>query len=213
MLRPADLAARPDFEAGVLLVSPSRRIVRGPQGEIHLEPRIMQVFLLLLDAGGRVVTRNEIFDQCWGGAMVGDDSLNRAVGKVRKTTGEVAPGAMEIETIPRTGYRVTGEIPDRYEPVEESAGISRGLSRRAVVGSAAAAALAVGLGAERILFVSDVPGVYLDGAVAHTLAVGEADRLLDAGELAGGIVPKVRAAVVAARLGVRAEIGATAVVA
>ncbi|MDX6422725.1 MAG: hypothetical protein QOI67_196, partial [Gaiellaceae bacterium] len=35
----------------------------------------------------------------------------------------------------------------------------------------------------------------------------------DTGELAGGIVPKVRAAVVAARLGVRAEIGATAVVA
>ena len=78
---------------------------------------------------------------------------------------------------------------------------------------AAAAALAVGLGAERILFVSDVPGVYLDGAVAHTLAAGDADRLLDTGELAGGIVPKVRAAVVAARLGVRAEIGATAVVA
>src|SRR6185503_13346739 len=50
----------------------------------------------------------------------------------------------------------------------------------------------------------------LDGAVAHTLDAGEADRLLDTGELAGGIVPKVRAAVVAARLGVRAEIGATA---
>jgi acetylglutamate kinase len=78
---------------------------------------------------------------------------------------------------------------------------------------AAAAALAVGLGAERILFVSDVPGVLLGGAVAHTLAAGDADRLLDAGELEGGIVPKVRAAVVAARLGVRAEIGATAVVA
>jgi acetylglutamate kinase len=78
---------------------------------------------------------------------------------------------------------------------------------------AAAAALAVGLGAERILFVSDVPGVLLGGAVAQTLAVGDADRLLDAGELEGGIIPKVRAAVVAARFGVRAEIGATAVVA
>jgi acetylglutamate kinase len=78
---------------------------------------------------------------------------------------------------------------------------------------AAAAALAVGLDAERILFVCDVPGVLLGGAVAPTLAVGDADRLLDAGELEGGIVPKVRAAMVAARFGVRAEIGATAVVA
>jgi len=77
----------------------------------------------------------------------------------------------------------------------------------------AAAALAVGLGAGRILFLSDVPGVLLGGALADTLAAGDADRMLGSGELQGGIVPKVRAAVVAARYGVRAEIGATAVVA
>jgi acetylglutamate kinase len=77
----------------------------------------------------------------------------------------------------------------------------------------AAAALAVGLGAERILFVTDVPGVLLDGAVAHSLDAFDADRLLEAGALEGGIVPKVRAAVAAARRGVRAEIGATAVIA
>jgi acetylglutamate kinase len=77
----------------------------------------------------------------------------------------------------------------------------------------AASALAVGIGADRILFVTDVPGVLLDGAVAGTLAASDADRLLDAGELEGGIVPKLRAAVTAARLGVQAEIGATAVVA
>jgi len=77
----------------------------------------------------------------------------------------------------------------------------------------AASALAVGISADRILFVTDVPGVLLDGAVAETLAASDADRLLDAGELQGGIVPKLRAAVTAARLGVLAEIGATAVVA
>jgi acetylglutamate kinase len=77
----------------------------------------------------------------------------------------------------------------------------------------AAAALAVGLDADRLLFVSDVPGVLLGGGVAGVLAADDADRLLDAGELEGGIVPKVRAAVIAARGGLRAEIGATAVVA
>ncbi len=77
----------------------------------------------------------------------------------------------------------------------------------------AAAALAVGLGAGRILFVTDVPGVLLDGAVAPTLVASDAVRMLDAGELEGGIVPKLRAAVTAARLGVRADIGETAVVA
>ena len=77
----------------------------------------------------------------------------------------------------------------------------------------AAAALAVGLAADRILFVTDVPGVLLGGAVVDSIAAADADRLLDGGDLEGGIVPKLRAAVAAARSGVRAEIGETAVVA
>jgi acetylglutamate kinase len=77
----------------------------------------------------------------------------------------------------------------------------------------AAAALAVGLGADRLLFVTDVPGVLLGGDVVGALAADEADRMLGAGELEGGIVPKLHAAVRAARLGVRSEIGATAVTA
>jgi acetylglutamate kinase len=76
----------------------------------------------------------------------------------------------------------------------------------------AAAALAIGLGAERLLFVTDVPGLLLGGAVVPSIEAVEADRLLSDGDLEGGIVPKLRAAVTAARLGVRAEIGETAVV-
>jgi acetylglutamate kinase len=70
----------------------------------------------------------------------------------------------------------------------------------------AAAALAIGLGAERIVFHTDVPGVILP-----RIAADDADRLL--AELEGGIVPKLQAAVQAARVGVRAEIGQTVVVA
>ena len=76
----------------------------------------------------------------------------------------------------------------------------------------AAAALAVGLGAERLLFVTDVPGVLVGGAPLGALAADEADELLGAGRFEGGIVPKLEAAVRAARLGIRAEIGVTAVV-
>jgi acetylglutamate kinase len=77
----------------------------------------------------------------------------------------------------------------------------------------AASALAVGLGADRIIFVTDVPGVFVEGALAGSIAVGDADRMLAAGAFEGGIVPKLLAAVHAARLGVQAEIGATEVLA
>jgi acetylglutamate kinase len=76
-----------------------------------------------------------------------------------------------------------------------------------------AAALAVGLEAERILFVTDVPGLLDGGVVVPVIDADEAGKLLDAGAFQGGIIPKLRAAITAAQLGVRAEIGATAVVA
>jgi acetylglutamate kinase len=77
----------------------------------------------------------------------------------------------------------------------------------------AASALAVGLGAERIVFLTDVPGVLRDEWVLETIDVDEAARLIGSGGFEGGIVPKLEAAVRAVRQGVRAEIGATEVVA
>jgi acetylglutamate kinase len=77
----------------------------------------------------------------------------------------------------------------------------------------AAAALAVGLEADRIVFVTDVPGVFVEGALAERIEAPDADRLLAEGAFDGGIVPKLLAAVRAARLGVHAEIGATEVAA
>ena len=77
----------------------------------------------------------------------------------------------------------------------------------------AAAALAVGLGAERLLFLTDVDGLILDGGVADAIDARSALALLDSGQLDGGIVPKLRAAAAAARDGVPSEIGRTAVTA
>ena len=77
----------------------------------------------------------------------------------------------------------------------------------------AAAALAIGLAADELLFVTDVPGVLVEDAVVRTIAAAEAEGLLGAGRFQGGIVPKLQAAVRAAKLGVQARIGETAVTA
>jgi acetylglutamate kinase len=76
-----------------------------------------------------------------------------------------------------------------------------------------AAALAVGLGAARLLFLTDVPGLLLGGEVVPSIAADEAEELLASDLLEGGILPKLHAAVNAARSGVRADLGETAVVA
>jgi acetylglutamate kinase len=75
----------------------------------------------------------------------------------------------------------------------------------------AAAVLAVALGADRLVFVSDVPGVLVHGEVVTELSEDDISRLN--GHLSGGIVPKLQAAVRAAREGVRVDVGQTSVIA
>ena len=77
----------------------------------------------------------------------------------------------------------------------------------------ASAALALGLGASRLVFLTDVPGLYVDDVVLEAIDVARATRMLDEGAFDGGIVPKLRAAALAAASGITAHIGQTAVVA
>jgi acetylglutamate kinase len=75
----------------------------------------------------------------------------------------------------------------------------------------AAATLAVALSADRLVFASDVPGVIVEGEVVSTLTGSDIASL--GRELTGGIVPKLQAALVAAREGIRVDVGLTSVVA
>jgi acetylglutamate kinase len=77
----------------------------------------------------------------------------------------------------------------------------------------ASAALALGLGARQLVFLTDVPGLLVDDELVGSIKAGDANRLLDEGAFDGGIVPKLRAAAIAAASGITAHIGATAVVA
>lgn len=99
----------------------------------------MQVLVVLADAAGAVVTRDTLFRRCWGSPSVTDDSLNRAIASLRRIAASSA-GSFEVETIPRTGYRL---VVRATEPKAETvAPFSR---RRAV--AAGAATLLVGAGA------------------------------------------------------------------
>ena len=59
----------------------------------------------------------------------------------------------------------------------------------------AAAGIAAGLGARQLVLLTDVDGVRdADGRRLDALTAGEAEALIDSGVIAGGMVPKVRAA-------------------
>lgn len=101
------LAKRADFHLGNVLVRPSVRTIEGPEGVHKGEPRVLQVLIALADAQGKVLSREDLLEQCWDGRIVGDDAVNRAVAEVRRITA-AAGSTFELETVPRVGYRLTG---------------------------------------------------------------------------------------------------------
>ncbi len=58
----------------------------------------------------------------------------------------------------------------------------------------AAGAVAGAVSASRVVFVTNVPGVSVDGASALRLTAGDVQRHIETGAIHGGMIPKVRAA-------------------
>jgi DNA-binding winged helix-turn-helix (wHTH) protein len=98
------LAHEADFQLGVLRVSPSIREVRRGAWRGLLEPRVMQVLVALKD--GDVRSRDDLIARCWDGRIVGNDAIDRVIGKLRRLSERDGGQSFVIETIPRVGYRL-----------------------------------------------------------------------------------------------------------
>ena len=108
--RRIDLARETPVRLGALSIEPSLRRVANDDGrEEIVEPRVMQVLVALIRAGGQIVTRADLMMSCWHGVVVGEDAINRVMGRVRRLADGVADGEIKLETVTKVGYRlVTG---------------------------------------------------------------------------------------------------------
>ena len=186
----------------------------GPQISLEMARRGIDVSFV----HGRRVTTPEALE-------VVREALAQVNGELVQAVGKLGVGLMgdeiglEAEQVSELGL-VGNPLPSSPAPVLEAlaaglipviAPLARGPLN--VNADEAASMLAVGIEAERVHFVTDVPGLLMGGEVVASIHAHEAEQLLSSGELQGGIIPKLRAAVHAARQGVIAEIGETAVIA
>ena len=205
----ADLILELAYEEPVVVVHGA-----GPQISAEMERRGLEVQFV----GGRRVTSREALEVVRESMAEVNATLCAAIGEpaVPLFGDEIGLHAMQVpmlgmvgDPIPCAPDVVVAALEEELIPVV--APLAAGPLN--VNADEMAAALAGGLEAERILFVTDVPGLLDGGVVVPVIDADEAGKLLDAGAFQGGIIPKLRAAITAAQLGVRAEIGATAVVA
>ncbi len=153
-----DLARAAPFRLGPIKVEPALRQVSTTTVSAEtLEPRVMQVLVVLAAASGDIVSRDELIRQCWEGRIVGEDAINRVISRLRRLADERGNGSFRIETIAKVGYRLIGPVsqvesaaPRRVAMLEPTANPAATPARRpsrsvGLAGSGAALAIVAGL--------------------------------------------------------------------
>jgi len=70
----------------------------------------MDVFVCLAEHANEVVTRNQLLDVAWSGNTAFDEQLTRVVGDLRRALHDHPGDPTYIETVPKRGYRLVGQI-------------------------------------------------------------------------------------------------------
>ena len=107
-------------------------------------------------------------------------------------------GVVEAVDVKPLRLLLEGEyIPVLSSTAADADGQTHNINADVVAGAVAAA-----MGATKLIFLSDVRGVMVEGELCRTLDAAGAQRLLDAGEASGGMRPKLGAALEAIAAGV-----------
>lgn len=120
----------------------------GASGIQRLEPKVADLLFLLAARPGQTVTREQIMDALWPGQVVGEDSLARAIFKLRQALGDDARSPRYVETLSKRGYRLLvapvpeGPVPEAPAPVQQPSKATANRWPRIALAAAAVSAIA-----------------------------------------------------------------------
>jgi DNA-binding winged helix-turn-helix (wHTH) protein len=107
---PVNLAKELPFQIGKLEIDPPRCKIGTAEGvQRSIQPKLLQVLILLYRKRNTPVGRIELLACCWGNRLVSGDAIERVIGKLRKLEAELAPGSFRIITISKVGYELSIE--------------------------------------------------------------------------------------------------------
>ena len=104
------MQARNTLRIGDFDVEPSLNRLYKANEMLTLEPRVMDLLMLLAETPGQVFGRDEILQRVWPETTVQDDALRRVVTLLRRVLDDDPKEPRYIETIPRRGYRLVAPV-------------------------------------------------------------------------------------------------------
>jgi TolB-like protein/DNA-binding winged helix-turn-helix (wHTH) protein len=168
------------FRLGDWQVYPLRNLLVGPPGEIHIEPKVMQVLVCLASHSGQVVERETLLNDIWDGRAFSDEPLTRCIAALRHALDDDPHDPQYIQTIPKSGYRLVCSVESLQQATNDATDDSGNRGRRrialpALLGLILIAAVYV---AYRFTFISPVesPQLTVEGTTqseppVHSIAV------------------------------------------
>ena len=98
------------FTLGDFHIRPLLGRVVGPNGNHHLQPKVVDVLMCLVDGYGAVVERGDILREVWGDPVTSDEVLNRCISELRHAFDDHPDDPKYIQTVPKRGYRLIGKL-------------------------------------------------------------------------------------------------------
>ena len=77
---------------------------------VAVEPQVFSVLLHLIENRERVVSKDDLIENVWGGRIVSDATLSSRINAVRHAVGDNGKDQTVVRTVPRRGFRFVAPV-------------------------------------------------------------------------------------------------------
>jgi TolB-like protein len=87
-----------------------KRELRRGAAQISVEPQVFSVLQMLIENRERLVGKDEVVEQVWGGRIISDSAIASRIKSARQAIGDDGNAQRRIRTLNRQGFRFVAEV-------------------------------------------------------------------------------------------------------
>ena len=100
------------YEFGSVRLDATSRLLYKDDKQLSLQPKVIETLLVLVKNARTVVDKDTLISAVWQNVIIEEGGLRRNISLLRKALGEEG---RFIETLPKRGYRFTGDVKENWE--------------------------------------------------------------------------------------------------
>lgn len=106
----------PVYRFGDFTLDVANRELLREEERLDLNARYFDALVLLVREHGRLVEKDQFFEDVWDDVVVSDSALTQCVKEIRRQLGDDASNPRFIQTVPRHGYRFIADVQTSASP-------------------------------------------------------------------------------------------------